>query len=215
MSGLVFLFGTSFVVAFSGAMMPGPVLTATIAETLKLGFRAGPLIVLGHALLEVVVVAAIVLGGAAWLTRDSVAAALGLAGGIVLVVMGLHMALTARAAEPPARTGAASRRPLHAPVVAGVLTTLSNPYWYLWWATVGLNFLTLALPLGAAGLAAFYLGHIASDLAWYALVAAAVASGRRLAPPSVFRGLLLACGLALVGLGAWFFGSAAGAVPGR
>ena len=58
MASLWFLFWSAFLVGFSGAMMPGPVLTATISEVMKRGFKAGPLIVLGHALLEIVVLVA-------------------------------------------------------------------------------------------------------------------------------------------------------------
>ena len=39
------IFATSFVIALSGALMPGPVLTVTISESTKRGFWAGPLII--------------------------------------------------------------------------------------------------------------------------------------------------------------------------
>jgi hypothetical protein len=51
----------------------------------------------------------------------------------------------------------------------------------------------------------FYSGHILSDLTWYSLVAAAVASGRKLCPPLVYRAMITLCGLVLVGLGGLFF----------
>ena len=49
---LAALGATSFVIAFSGAIMPGPLLTITIGESVKRGARAGPLIIVGHAILE-------------------------------------------------------------------------------------------------------------------------------------------------------------------
>ena len=53
---LVLLFSNSFLVGFSGAMMPGPLLTVGIAETPRSGWRTGPIISIGHAIAEVVVV---------------------------------------------------------------------------------------------------------------------------------------------------------------
>ena len=91
-------------------------------------------------------------------------------------------------------------------MLSGIALSVSNPYWLLWWCTIGLNYAALALKHGYGGLAAFYTGHIASDLAWYSLVAAGVAAGRRICPPAVYRAVLFACGLALVALGAYFLG---------
>ena len=90
MGHLLFLFWGAFVVGFSGAMMPGPVLTATISEVLKRGWRAGPLIVLGHALLEIVILVCVVAGLEKFLRRDVVIGILGLAGGAILVLMGIE-----------------------------------------------------------------------------------------------------------------------------
>ena len=89
---------TAFVVGLSGAMAPGPVLAAVVSETLKSGFKAGPLIVLGHAILEVLVVTAAVAGLGAWLARPLWQAALGMIGGIMLALMGVFTIITARAA---------------------------------------------------------------------------------------------------------------------
>ncbi len=203
----VALFTSAFLVGFSGAMAPGPVLTATIAGALRRGFVAGPLIVLGHAILELILLALVVGGLGAFLQRPAVAAALGLAGGSMLVWMGVQTIRTARmavaqgvaapGAAPPAAEG------LH-PVVAGILLSLSNPYWILWWATIGLTFAGQAMVHGMPGLVSFYAGHISADLAWYSAVSAAVAGGRRIVPPAAWRVMIVLCGVALCGIGVRF-----------
>ena len=205
MGQLLFLFGGAFIVGFSGAMMPGPVLTATLSEVMKRGFRAGPLIVLGHAMLELCVLALVVMGLGEFITRNATLGVLGLGGGGLLVLMGVQMALTAKRAAAEALSAKADpKTAIRGPVLAGILTSVSNPYWTLWWATIGLNYAALALKSGMAGLASFYSGHILSDLTWYSLVAAAVASGRRICPAWLYQLMLVVCGLALVGLGAYF-----------
>jgi hypothetical protein len=56
---LLTIFASSFVIALSGALMPGPLLTATISECSQRGFIAGPLLITGHAILELVLVIAL------------------------------------------------------------------------------------------------------------------------------------------------------------
>jgi threonine/homoserine/homoserine lactone efflux protein len=211
MGQILFLFWSAFVVALSGALMPGPVLTATISEVMKRGFRAGPLIVLGHALLEIGLLFGVVAGLGPWITKTSTMIILGIGGGVLLIVLGAQMALTARiAADHALHTTADPRTAVRGPVLTGILTSLSNPYWTLWWATVGLNYAALALKSGPVGLASFYSGHILADLAWYSAVSAAVASGRKLCPRSVYIVLIAACGLALVALGGYFLSDGLG-----
>ena len=89
-------------------------------------------------------------------------------------------------------------------MAAGVLLSLLNPYWSIWWATVGLLYITQALQGGTGVVAAFYSGHILADLAWYSLVAALLAGGRRFVSRKVYAGVLLVCSLFLVGLGVYF-----------
>ena len=53
------IFYTSLMIGFSGALSPGPLLLLTIEETTKIGAKAGILISIGHALLELIVVIAL------------------------------------------------------------------------------------------------------------------------------------------------------------
>ncbi len=235
---LVAIFSTAFVVGLSGAMMPGPLLTLTIGESARRGFAAGPLVVLGHALLEGALVVALVLGLASLLGAPAVGRSIAVVGGVFLIYLGWGMARDAwlgrveldgscgrpahAGSQPPewgSRAGEAgggvpghpaTRSPgllspgrMH-PVLAGVLVSLSNPYWTLWWATVGLGYIVLSLKQGTAGLVSFFSGHILSDLAWYSLVAGAVAGGRRFLTPAVYRGILVCCGAFLIFLGGSF-----------
>jgi threonine/homoserine/homoserine lactone efflux protein len=208
---------TSFLVGLSGAMMPGPVLTVTIGETavrlraqgaaperarILRGALAGPLVVLGHGILEIALVAAVVMGLGAVLVRPSVLGTIGLLGGAVLTWMGAGMlrgvpSLSLRAAAEGAPPG-------RHPVVAGILTSLANPYWTIWWATIGLGYIAMSLRLGPLGLGAFYVGHVLSDLAWYSGVSLSLALGHRLLSDGLYRGLVAACACFLFGFGLYF-----------
>ena len=159
------IFASALVIGLSGAIMPGPLLTASIGYTIERGFVAGgPLLVLGHALLELALVA--------------------------LVLAGLG--------------------PLPAsPVLAGVLISLANPYWSLWWATIGLKYIALSRESGKAGVAAFYCGHQLSDVGWYFFVAGAVALGRKAVSDAAYRWVIGLCGGVMLGFGVYFIVGAA------
>ena len=95
-------------------------------------------------------------------------------------------------------TGPATITPA-ARYLGGAVFSVTNPFWSLWWVTVGATFMaeSHSLGLGALGIAAFYLGHILSDYSWFSLVSLAVASGRRVMSRSVYKGVVLVCGLFL------------------
>lgn len=194
----------SFVTGFSGAAMPGPVLAATVVLAAAQGFWAGPLVVVGHGLIEVPLVIAILAGLHRCLSRPDapVVRAIGLVGGLVLLVMAGDMlrslpALSLQHPDPPPFC-------TH-PVRAGLILSALNPYFWIWWATIGLGLLTESYTRrGRTGSVAFYAGHIAADFVWYALVAGLIASGGRLLSDAVYRALIAVCAALLLVFGARF-----------
>ncbi|MGI6453581.1 MAG: LysE family transporter [Syntrophomonadaceae bacterium] len=201
---------TSFFIGLSGAMMPGPLLTATIAESARRGFRAGPLIVLGHGILELALVVALVLGFSAVLTSPGTMLFISLLGGGFLIFLGATMVRDSLAGKLSIDYSLGDHQPRLHPIVTGVTISLANPYWSLWWATVGLNYLNICLQQGFGGIALFFSGHIVADLFWYSLVAAAVASGRSIMKPQIYKIIIMLCGIFLVVLGGYFMIGASG-----
>ncbi|MFO8101774.1 MAG: LysE family transporter [Dehalococcoidia bacterium] len=198
------IFVTAFVMALSGALMPGPLLAYTISASARHGFWAGPLLVVGHAVLELLLILLLVLGLDQCIENDWVTSIIGMVGGSLLVGMGAATFRQGWRKEPlPLETSSnvAENRKL---VFAGILVSMSNPYWFLWWATIGVTYLLWALDLGVAGVASFFTGHILADLGWYALIAFIISTGRKAINDTVYSWLLKVCGLALVGLGGYF-----------
>lgn len=85
----------AFVLALTGAATPGPLLALVIGQVLAQGMSAAVFVLLGHALIEAVLVVALTCGLGCVLGRDRVRAGLGLAGGMVLVWMGQGILSTA------------------------------------------------------------------------------------------------------------------------
>ena len=215
MLDLAAIFGGSFVLALSGALMPGPLLTVTVSESVRIGFRAGPLLITGHALLESFLVIAIVLGLAPFLKAPLVMGIIALLGGVMLLWMGIDMARSAAGLSLKERNVSnLSKAPGH-PVLIGILASLSNPYWTLWWATIGLGYLMAAMKFGFPGVAVFFAGHIAADYAWYVLISLGISRGKRLLKDKSYQMVIRFCGLFLVGFGVWFLLSAKGHFAGK
>ena len=229
------IFTTSFMLALSGAIVPGPMLTVTIGESVRKGFIAGPLIVLGHGILELAVIIAIALGLAVYITNDAVFNFIAVIGGLFLIYMGYGMisdtikgkavlSLTAAQSsnadqkiadnlappspnyhpKPAAISKTARGKGSLGLVVVGAFTSIANPYFIVWWATIGITYVTLALKSGAIGLAWFFSGHIIADLLWYSLVAAVIAGGKKLLSDKIYQGIMIVCGIFLIGLGLYF-----------
>ncbi len=184
--------------------MPGPLLAYTISASAKYGFWAGPLIIVGHTILELSLVILLVLGLDQLIESDFVTSTIGLIGGMVLIVMGLLMARQGWQKVPLPLETSVSVEDNRRVIFAGIVVSMSNPYWFIWWATIGVTYLLWALELGTAGIVSFFTGHILSDLTWYALVSFIIATGRKVINDSVYSWLLFGCGLTLIGLGSYF-----------
>ncbi len=200
------LFTTAFIVALSGAMIPGPMLSTAIAETLRRDWRVGPYMVLGHGVLEIGLIIALVAGLAGFLVRPDVSLVIALLGGVVLIFLGGMMSrdlLQSRLSLEVDSASQSNRIRIH-PVVAGATVSLANPYWWLWWATIGLTYISLAMKSGTIGMVAFFSGHISADLAWYSIVSIALSGGRKFFNPTIYKVILGFCALFLVGTGAYF-----------
>ena len=79
-----------------------------------------------------------------------------------------------------------------------------NPYWELWWVSIGAAMLFQARSAGVAGVTAFYFGHILGDLGWYTAVAVAVVWGRRWLNRRAYSALMAVCGLFLAAFAVYF-----------
>jgi threonine/homoserine/homoserine lactone efflux protein len=94
MNELILIFTFSLVVALSGAIVPGPLLTYTIVKTLDTrhrGFLVGVWVIGGHALLESVLIVGILLGFSTFLKNSFVIKIIGILGGSFLLYMGLSI----------------------------------------------------------------------------------------------------------------------------
>lgn len=195
---------TWWLVSLSGVLMPGPVGALAVSEGARRGTMAGVLITAGHALAEVGLLVVLGIGLAGVLRQPLVVGVVGILGGGVLAWMGWGIATTAWRGplDPPRGSAAGAGAAL---IRAGLLTTVGNPYWLLWWMTVGAGYFIAFSRYGlAAVIGLFYLGHLSLDLGWNTFLAMMVGSGRGRVRPTVYRGVLVLCGTFVLAMSVYF-----------
>jgi threonine/homoserine/homoserine lactone efflux protein len=192
----IFLLTVGFI-SLSGVLMPGPVFAASVIKGVERK-HAGAWIALGHLSVEVPLILCIIAGLYYVFTNQWVKAGIGLVGGVLLIVLGLRM-IQKRADKEVIKTAF----PYH-PYIAGVITTISNPYFILWWATVGASLILWGLTFGLIGIVGFIIVHECCDLGWDYLVAYTSYKSRNLWTEKRKAYIFGFCGLLLVVFGVYF-----------
>jgi len=196
MNLLAFL-GSVFIISLSGALQPGPVSATAITMGLRNKW-AGTLMSIGHGLVEFPLMVFIILGLGEILQKEPVKIAIGAIGGAILVVMaaGMWKGADKQTASADTKTGS--------PILAGALLTVSNPYFLIWWATVGLALATKAGGWGAWAFALFGLTHWLTDLIWLHALSWTSFKGSHVFSGKVQHRILQFCAFAIFGFGVYF-----------
>ncbi|MCD6358957.1 MAG: LysE family transporter [Dehalococcoidia bacterium] len=202
-TSLPLIFITALSIAFTGALAPGPLLAVTITETVKRGFWAGPLLVLGHMLTEIVIVFALAMGLGKLMENNVVSGVVGLTGGVMLLVMGASTILKRRKLSLPS-SGQPTPQKTGILVLTGAVASISNPYWFIWWITIGAALVINALKMGVLGIIVFFIGHILGDLIWYSVVSGTISRGRKIMSDRMYHGLMIGCGILIIGMGIYY-----------
>jgi threonine/homoserine/homoserine lactone efflux protein len=202
-NNLASVFVFAFAASFGAVISPGPVTAAIVTEAPRQGWPVGPLIASGHALLEFLMVVLINFGLASWMSNPNLQIIIAISGGIVLIGIGSSYLFSAwrgtiRLPEADSRVPARSRLSL---ISLGILTTISNPFWYTWWITIAASYLAQAQALGSIAIVVFYLGHVFADFAWDTVLSIATSASRRWLTNTHYRFLIILTGGFMLFLG--------------
>ncbi len=215
--GFFEIFLLSFLVALSGAMSPGPLLTYTIYKALQSKTRAyliGILICIGHAILEFILMLVLLIGLSPFITDPSMIIIIGLLGGGILIFFGVNLLrdiwlkkidltiLTLENEIAMENENTKEKILLQQPTLGGILVSMSNPYWWIWWAVIGLNFMT-QFSVGLLNLEfwSFFLGHELGDFLWYVSIATILGFTNKFLTKKVYLGIIIICSLFMISFG--------------
>lgn len=233
-SSLFLIFSLSFLTALTGAMSPGPLFTYTIIKAIsnkKHGWMVGFWIILGHAILEMLIIIVLLYGFAMFLNQPIVLIGIGILGCILLLFFGISIIRDVYQNKVPTeflekiprtisensqeriypsnsqehyiKANEKKSRITENPVLGGIFVSMSNPYWWFWWVAVGFAFIIQYNINFQAfdGFLAFFLGHELGDLLWYVFVAILASLGKRALNRQVYYGILIICGFFMIGFG--------------
>jgi len=185
------------VISLSGILIPGPMFALTVVKSYRSPW-AGVWIALGHAMIEVPLILLIYFGLARFFENTTVQLVLSLLGGGVIIWMGIAMfrvraEVVQRGEDLP-----------YSSLVTGIVTSGLNPYFFLWWATVGLMLVMRFLEFGIPGLIILVIVHWSCDLVWLSLVSNVVYRTHSLWGLKFQERMFIICSFLLIGFGGWF-----------
>ena len=177
--------------------MPGPMFAVTLAKSYRSPW-AGTQMSLGHAVIEVPLILLIYFGFARFFQNNMVQVVLSILGGGMIIWLGISM-FCARA-----RVVKGGKDLPYSAFAAGIIMSGLNPFFLLWWATIGSMLIMRFLDFGTTGLMVFIVAHWLCDLAWLSFISGLVYRTQSLWGSKLQEGIFIACSLLLVGFGGWF-----------
>ena len=194
------------VISLSGVMAPGPITTVTVGKG-SASPHAGALIAVGHGIVEFPLMMLIYHGFGSLLNLPYVKAGIALVGGLFLVVMSLDMFRGVKRVD----IGPDSNP--HSPLVAGVLLTIANPYFLIWWATVGATLILRSAAFGVGAVLAFAICHWLCDFLWCYFLSALSFKGGQFFGRAFQKVVFAVCGVLLLLYGAGLVADALRMLP--
>ncbi len=185
--GVVEVLVAWFALSLTGALAPGPLSAAVIQQASKRGRLHGIFPMVGHAIVELGIIAAIILSvNALTLTPFIVDILMGF-GGVIIILFGFFALRDYKHDDSDLRADIKQETSVYTALEAttqGALVSIFSPYFLLWWFGAGLSFISillgdLQLSIGTVFIAGtlIYFTHISTDLIFGAFLSVGAAYG--------------------------------------
>jgi len=196
---------TVIVVTASGALAPGPLFFGLLMRGSREGARAGFTCAFGHMLVELPLVLALSLGLLAAASQPTIKSLIGLVGGIGLICFGSLQIYDTLKNKPEFGEMPKNRSIPASSLILGLGLTALNPYFILWWLTIGSVLIVQALAFAAiTGVLIMYLAHVWMDYVYLTTIAHVGKKGRKIIGSRYYKLVLIAFGLILIYYGSTF-----------
>ena len=150
------------IISASGVMSPGPLFAANISHGLREGGKSGIKMAIGHTIVEFPLVILLGVGALSLETFPEFRMLISILGAITLFVFAF---LQIRKILHGGKD--ISSKPKQHPIVTGIAFSALNPFFIIWWLTIGLKLITDAMMIWAfAGMLIVFVMHIWMDFVW-------------------------------------------------
>jgi threonine/homoserine/homoserine lactone efflux protein len=192
--------GLVVIISASGVMSPGPLFAANIMYGLREGKISGIKMAVGHTIVEFPL---ILLLGIGYVSIESVPeirtvitilGAIGLFGFAILQIM----SVTKQKFSLETKSG-------QGPFMAGILLSALNPFFIIWWLTIGLVLISESIQnFGIIGIVILFLFHIWMDYAWLFTIAVFSSKVKKYLSKRNFKIIIIGLSVVLIYFGVGF-----------
>lgn len=162
MNQMIEFAATVILISASGVMAPGPLFAANIAYGLQGGGKAGLKMAAGHTIVELPLVILLGLGILSFEIFPEFRTLISILGAIALFVFaGIQIRTTLQSKEKT------SFNLKYNPVLIGITFSALNPFFIIWWLSIGLKLISDAMLMWAfVGIIIVFVLHIWMDFLW-------------------------------------------------
>lgn len=147
------------IISLSGVMAPGPITAVTIGKGNK-SPHAGIMIAMGHGIIEFPLMLLIFFGFGFLFKINYVKPAIAFIGGLLLLYMSIGMLQNIKVEQDSLNNDKSSS------LKAGIFLSAGNPYFLIWWATIGATIILRSVEFGILGFLLFAIIHWSCDFLW-------------------------------------------------
>ena len=190
---------TVILISASGVMAPGPLFAANIANGLQGGGKAGIKMALGHTIVELPLVILLGVGVFSFEIFPEFRILISVFGAIILFVFaGIQIKTTLQMKKTTFNLK-------HSPVLTGITLSALNPFFIVWWLSVGFKLISDAMLIWAlAGIFIVFLLHIWMDFVWLYSIADLASKGSKIISNRNYKILMIGLSAMLIYFGMSF-----------
>lgn len=200
---------TVILVTVSGALAPGPLFFATLSHGSQSGAKTGLVFSLSHTVIEFSLIILLAVGLLTVANEPFVKQSIGIIGGMMLIVFGILQLrnIMKHNIEESASKSSGTKRLF----LIGMAFTGLNPYFIVWWLTVGSQLILLSLEFASfMGVIFMYICHVWMDYVWLIGISYFAKKGRNIIGMKWYQPLLCIFGIILIYFGVQFIVDASG-----